>query len=241
MRRWIELVILALALAAIVLIGWSGRTVPPSTHSTFDTGPNGYEALYNVLESEGVPVSRWTQPLGLLPSNVRAIAVTAVPAEEGFAYSARDAERLNAFVKNGGTIVAFTEKGDVLNAVLPPRAVRLDAGSFTNRALERDPAAALRAYAALAGRGPVVFDERVHGYDVERSMWSVFPTPVRVACAIAVAALLLALVGTNVRFAPAVPVEPPGDRDSSDYIASMAQLLRRARAPHVAYERKDHS
>jgi hypothetical protein len=233
-KRGTEIAVLVVAVAIVVAFGWSARGTD-STYSTFDTGPNGYEALYNVLAAEGVAVSRLTQPLGLMASGTRVFAVT-----KPFAYDRVDAKRLETFVKNGGVVVAFGEKGDKRDDGLPPRTVRLNVLAYRNVALERDPGAAATAYAALAGHGPVVFDEHVHGYDTERSMWSVFPAPVRIACWMLLAALLLALIGTNVRFAPALPVLPPGDRDSSDYIASMAQLLRRARAPHVAYERKDH-
>ncbi|HVA27754.1 MAG TPA: DUF4350 domain-containing protein [Candidatus Baltobacteraceae bacterium] len=242
MRRAIEVASLIVALAIVVAIGWTRQGSPPSTHSTLDAGPNGYEALYNVLRAEGVAVARYTDPLGLLPASVKVLAIASAAGDaDAGTYGAPDRARLAAFVRRGGTIVAFTDGNDPLRKLYPKKAIRLDVKKFDNVALERHPAAALVAYAALAHRGPVLFDERVHGYASDRSMWSVLPPPVRFAGGLIALALVLALIGANVRWIPALAAEPPGDRDSSDYIASMAQLLRRAGAPHVSYERKDHS
>lgn len=239
MTRTFELLALVLAIGVLGALAWTREGAPPSTYSTFDAGPNGYEALYNVLRSEDVPVSRLTDPLGLLPSDVRVLVVTSTFFDGEGSYDSVDQKRLGAFIKRGGTLVVFTDKADPLHGAYPAKAVRLDAKSFRNVALERRPQNALLAYAATAGRGPVAFDERLHGYGTDRSMWSVLPSSVRTACMLVLIALLLALVGANTRWVPALAAEPPGDRDSSDYIASMARLLRRAGAPHVAYDRKD--
>ena len=242
MRRGFEFAALLAAFAVVAAIGWTRQGSPPSTHSTLDSGPNGYEALYDVLRVEGVPVSRLTDPLALMPGSVKVLAITSTTGDLDVAtFAAPDRTRLAAFVRRGGTVVAFTDSNDPLRKSYPKKTIRLDAKKYDNVALERDPAAALVAYAALANRGPVAFDERVHGYASGRSMWSVLPSSLRVAMGLIALALLLALVGANVRWIPALAAEPPGDRDSSDYIASMAQLLRRAGAPHVSYQRKDHS
>ena len=92
-------------------------------------------------------------------------------------------------------------------------------------------------YEALAGKGLVAFDERPYGYDRTRSLWSVLPAPVHVAFWVAVLAVLLALIDANVRFAPAIARDPPADRDSSDYLRSMAALLRRGHAGRSSIER----
>jgi hypothetical protein len=240
-RRAFEVLALLLAIAVVAALAWTRESAPPSTYSTFDTGPNGYKALYNVLRAEGVPVSRFTDPLGLLPADVKVLVATSTWFDSTSGYDSADRKRLATFVKRGGTLVAFIDRNDPSYVDYPAKTVRLDARTFRNVALESRPASALLAYAAIAGRGPVVFDEHLHGYGTDRSMWSVLPPPVRTACVLVVIALLLALVGANTRWVPALPAEPPGERDSSDYIASMARLLQRAGAPHIAYDRKDRS
>jgi Domain of unknown function (DUF4350) len=240
-RRAIEILALVLAIGVVAALAWTREAPPPSTYSTNDTGPNGYEALYNVLRAEGVPVSRFTDPLALLPPGVRVLVVTSTWFDNTGGYDAADRKRLAAFVKNGGRLVACTDANDPMHGKYPLKTIRLDAGIFRNVALEARPANALLAYAVVAGRGNVAFDEHVHGYGTDRSIWSVLPPSVRTACVLVLIALIVALIGTNTRWIPALAAEPPGDRDSSDYIASMARLLRRACAPHVAYDRKDHS
>lgn len=85
------------------------------------------------------------------------------------------------------------------------------------------------AYNAIAGHGPVAFDEYVHGYDDSLTMWGVLPRPVRVAVWIVVAIAMVALIGANVPFAPPYLPKPDDERTSADYIAAVAELMRRAR------------
>jgi hypothetical protein len=85
------------------------------------------------------------------------------------------------------------------------------------------------AYNAIAGHGPAAFDEYVHGYDDGLTLWAALPSAVRAAVWIVLAIALLALVGANVRFAPPYLPTPPDERDSSDYISAMAELMRRTR------------
>jgi hypothetical protein len=107
-----------------------------------------------------------------------------------------------------------------------------DASIFSNRTLARAGNAGY-AYDLLAV-GFVAFDERVHGYAEDRSFWAALPTPVHVAIFIALAIVALVLVGANLRFAPALPADSAGDRDSAAYIDSMARLLARGGAARRA-------
>lgn len=52
MRRAIEVAALVIAVGVVGALAWTREAPPPSTYSTFDTGPNGYEALYSVLLAE---------------------------------------------------------------------------------------------------------------------------------------------------------------------------------------------
>lgn len=212
-RRVVESVVLIVLLGVLVMLATASVTQAPSTHSSYDTGRNGYRALYGVLQREGIPVMRLEVPLGLMNSNVRVLIATAPY------YDHSDSRRLETFVHGGGTVL------------------HLKAADYTNLALSRHPRRAQTIYDAVAGKGVVAFDERAYGYDRTRSIWSVLPPAVHVAIALAALAVLLALIDANVRFAPPITREPPADRDSSDYLRSMASLLRRGRAGRTAIER----
>lgn len=212
----------------LLLFASASLGTPASTNSTFDTGPNGYRALYDVLQRENVPVSRLDGPLGTLDPQARVLAVA-----DG-SYESNDLQRLRAFMHGGGWIVAF---GAIPGLAQAPQLRVFDVSDYTNLALSKSPRRALAVYDAVAGKGPVIFDERVHGYDRTQSLWAVLPTPVRVAAGLAALAVILALIDANVRFAPPIMREPPADRDSSDYVRSMAMLLRRAHAGAAAIDR----
>lgn len=107
---------------------------------------------------------------------------------------------------------------------------------FSNAMLARDRNAWF-AWNVVAEPGGVLFDERLHGYVAETSMWSVMPQGARDAVWISIAILLLAIVGNAFRSAPPIMLAPRRPRDSSAYITAMASLLRRARAGESAIER----
>jgi hypothetical protein len=237
--RVVETAVLVVAIGLLTLLAIASSSGPVSTHSTFDTGPNGYRALYDVLLAENVPVSRLQAPLGTLDPRVRVLAVaSAVSTFRGLqmpiAYDSADVKRLASFTKSGGTVIAF---GRIVGMKPSAHVHFLDADSYTNLALSRHPANALEVYRAVAGKGLVAFDERAQGYDSTQSLWSVLPSAVRVAAILAAIAVVLALIDANVRFAPPIARDPPADRDSSDYVRSMAALLRRANAGQPAIER----
>lgn len=90
---------------------------------------------------------------------------------------------------------------------------------------------------ALLGGGPAAFDERVHGYAAGRTFWEVLPQPMRIALAIAIVAIVLAVIGANLPFAPSYEAQGPDERDSSAYIASLARMLERGGAAREAIAR----
>lgn len=222
---WAMLVVMTILLCALAVVS---AGPPPSVASTYDTGPEGYRALFETLRRVGIPVARLEQPLAELPPGTAVLAATAP-----IAYDAADRTRLLRFMRRGGTVLAFGH----LAIAHAPHLVELDVGSYANAALARDPRGAVRVYRLLGGRGPVLFDERLHGYDRSRSLWQVLPRNVRVAVAVAGLALLLVLVEQNVRFMPPLAIERPEDRTSAEYLRSMGRLLRRARAGRLALER----
>ncbi len=246
--RPLEAAIVLIGIAAIVWVAIaSGTAGIASVPSTYDTGPRGYEALYNVLQREEVPVARLRAPLGRLPKTAR-VLVTAISPQAGSlaaVYGAQDLKRIERFVRGGGTVVAFLPPKSTLPkafAHLPKTRVhRFDVTQYDNAALDAHPGRARDAYATIAERGVAYFDEYPYGYDDTRSLWSVLPEPVRAAFWVTVALLVLLLIDANVPFVPPMPLDPPQDRDSAAYITSMAALLRRARAGRAAIARFAHT
>jgi hypothetical protein len=86
------------------------------------------------------------------------------------------------------------------------------------------------AFALFAPSRSVLFDERIYGYAAGHSFGDVLAWPVRAAIAVSILALLLAAVGANLPFAPPIPADPPDERDTSAYIASLARMLERGGA-----------
>lgn len=232
----LQALLLAAGLALLVVIALAGESrTPVSVPSTYDAGPHGYEALYNVLRAEAVPVERLRVPFALRNPKARVLAFSS-----GASYDAVELERLTAFQRTGGTIVYFGRASDAIVKRLQRKKLHvtvLPRARFTNRALWLHPANVRLAYDTLAGRGLVLFDERPYGYGNGRSLWSVLPQPVRIAFWIALVALGVVILDGNTGLAPPIPPEPPAERDSGAYVASMASLLRRAHAGRAAIAR----
>lgn len=223
--RIVESVALIALLGVLVLLAASSIGPPFSNHSSYDTGPNGYRALFGVLAREGIPAVRLELPLAQRDPRIGVLALTTR------GYDRNDLRRLQSFMDRGGVVLAFVKIAG-LHATHS-----FDGRNYTNLALQKNPKNVLAVYDAVAGKGLLAFDERPYGYDRTRSLWSVLPAPVHVAAWLVVAAVLLALIDANIRFAPPILREPPADRDSSDYVRSMAALLRRGRAGRTTIER----
>ena len=113
-----------------------------------------------------------------------------------------------------------------------------DPSIFSNQRLA-DGDNARFAYNLFSPTG-VEFDESIHGYSSERSLWSALPLPAHLAVYLVLAALLLALIGNMVRFAPPVELRQADDRYSSAYLTAMAGLLEHAGAARrVLHDRAD--
>ena len=100
---------------------------------------------------------------------------------------------------------------------------------FDNAHLSKMDNAAF-AYAVFGNLGNVQFDERVYGYANDNSAWAVLPGPVHIAIIIALAALLLAVIGENLPFAPPVELRERHVRNTREYLQSLAAMLRRGAA-----------
>jgi hypothetical protein len=292
-----DLAILIVCAVLLALVGYQQRALEqqrrPSVYSTYDTGPNGYRALYEVLTASGVRAGRFERPLPALDPFVRTLVITGYendPSAKPLAE--RDVEALRRFAENGGRIVAIDSEfagaqdvtpgigttqqthngGDGLALALNAFTLGVARASgsidwtfpydeshgvplLANRRgivavwyrIGRGEVVAVTApalfgnqelrnadnlrfvYNTLAGHGPVAFDEYVHGYDESLGAWDVLPPAVRVAVLLAILLGAIALIGANVPFAPPLPRDSTGERDSTDYITAIAQLLRRSR------------
>jgi hypothetical protein len=100
---------------------------------------------------------------------------------------------------------------------------------FGNRQLAQHDNAAL-AFAIFAAAAPVAFDERIYGYESGHTFWQVLPWGMRIAIILACLVIALAILGANLPFAPPAALEKPGERDSGEYIASLARMLQRGGA-----------
>jgi len=130
----------------------------------------------------------------------------------------------------GGTTAAYSRwgKGGVLALA--------SSWSLSNEGIGRDDNIvlllnALR-YRNPAG-GTVTFSEYHHGYGRAPGIWSLFDTPTRLGIAQVGLAFLLLLFAVSRRFGAPVPLRE-GVRQRSEYLSSMASLLRRAHATDAA-------
>jgi hypothetical protein len=94
----------------------------PSVYSSYDRGPNGYAALYEVLRAAGVPVRRFERVLAVLDSGVKTLVITSYENDPNRKpLDQHDAAALRDFVAKGGRLVAidsdFAGKLDVAPAV----------------------------------------------------------------------------------------------------------------------------
>ena len=103
----------AIALLAGIALLRSAEDAPPvSLFSSFDTGRNGYRALYEVLGRERVEVLRYEYPLGLIGGKVRTLVLP--PRSLGsfggpFGRVSSDGSSVAEWTKKGGTLVVFSE------------------------------------------------------------------------------------------------------------------------------------
>ncbi|MDP9025548.1 MAG: DUF4350 domain-containing protein [Candidatus Eremiobacteraeota bacterium] len=234
-RRTGEAIALGLALAVVIVTSIATHSQQHvSTHSTYDSGKEGFLALYNVLAREGVPVRRYFGRISKLDPSIHVLVLTDTSRERfgggpSERFTERDLTHLRAFARRH-RIVVFSEPGSSFAQSLRGIGVPLDARTYGNSGLDANPRAAGRAYEVVAGRGIVAFDERIHGYAIDRSFWEAIPSVVRAAGWIVIAIVALMLIEQNIRFAPAIHITLPEGRDSSSYIRSMGALLRRGRA-----------
>jgi hypothetical protein len=131
MRGRGDLVLLALALLVFIALALarpqSGEQ--PSVYSSYDTGRNGYRAIYEVMRRERVATSRYEAELGLL----RAFAGTIVLSANNGSYVSvdrSDAQLLAQLARDGARIIVMGVPDDALTRALgTPSTQQIDAAS----------------------------------------------------------------------------------------------------------------
>jgi hypothetical protein len=298
----LAIVIVALVLVAVLaVLRASQNTAAQSEPSTYDTGTNGYAALYDLLSREGTRVERFEMPVSELARGTGTLVLAGKGALSAAAPSPSALEFLDRWVRGGGRLIvlddspggaarrvlglpdskkvssqqhqanagcAFTaalrglrvagtfdsgytpactaKRASVFRAGTLAAGIVYARGSGTVVAvttpsifdnLHISQASNARFAYALFGGRPAAFDERVHGYAAGRTFWEVLPQPMRVALGIALLAIVLAVIGANLPFAPPYQAQAPDERDSSAYIASLARMLERGGAAREAIAR----
>jgi hypothetical protein len=135
-------------------------------------------------------------------------------------------------VEHAGVPLLFDGNGDIVVRYPLGRGEIVavsDALPFANANLARADNARL-AYLLARPRWPgglVAFDDGIHGALIDRPWYRALPIPLRVGLALGAVALLLGLIGSSLRTGPALPLEPPREPSSAEFLAALAALHER--------------
>lgn len=123
-RHRLELVIVILSAIVIGALAFgreaARNALPHSTYSSSDTGPNGYRALYEMLHSAGVPVTRFSRVLGVLDGNVGTLVLATYAIDpDPQPMDSHDTALLKDFVERGGRLVVLDYDFEGSNDIIP--------------------------------------------------------------------------------------------------------------------------
>jgi Domain of unknown function (DUF4350) len=115
--------LLALGIVALVTVAFARDRAQPanarSIFSSYDNGPNGYRALYDVLKSAGVPVRRLRSALTTFDGNGTLVVSENTGDPSRIAFDRADRSALQRFVMRGGRLVALTDTFDGPRDLVP--------------------------------------------------------------------------------------------------------------------------
>jgi hypothetical protein len=115
--------LLALGIVALVALGLAKDRAHPggtaSVFSSYDSGPNGYRALYDVLERAGVSVRRLRHSLTTFDSKGTLVVSDNSNDPSPIAFDRADRSALQRFVTRGGRLVVVTNTFDGSRDLVP--------------------------------------------------------------------------------------------------------------------------
>jgi hypothetical protein len=115
-ERTRDALLMALALVALIAIAFAKdharRTGTHSIFSTYDSGRNGYSALYDVLQTAGVPVARLRSSLSRFDGGGTLVITDNEGDPSAIGFGKPDQSALLRFVKNGGRLVVLATSFD---------------------------------------------------------------------------------------------------------------------------------
>jgi hypothetical protein len=109
-KRWTDLVIVGIAVLLLATLAWlrgGQQAAQLSVPSTYDTGANGYAALYDLLAREEVRVQRFELPLGGLSASGGTLVIAGDGALSAAAQSRGALGDLDRWVRRGGRLVVL--------------------------------------------------------------------------------------------------------------------------------------
>ncbi|MGA8574366.1 MAG: DUF4350 domain-containing protein [Candidatus Cybelea sp.] len=123
-RRRVELALVIASITVLALLTYERTTIAqqerPSFFSTYDTGPNGYQALYEVLQSAGVTVRRFERAIADLDPSVKTLVITGYEGEPNApGFDKYGSELLRRFAMKGGRLVVIDEQFDGSQDITP--------------------------------------------------------------------------------------------------------------------------
>lgn len=115
--------LLVLGIVALVSIAFArdrGHTVAArSIYSTYDSGPNGYRALYDVLKTVGVPVARLRRSLTTFYGGGTLVVSDNEGDASQIAFDRADRSAIQRFVSRGGRLVVLANTFDGSRDLVP--------------------------------------------------------------------------------------------------------------------------
>jgi Domain of unknown function (DUF4350) len=118
-RDTVALAVVGIVLVALALGGHTKDAQTESRSSTYDDGPNGYRALYRVLETAHVPVRRLRRSLTTMTPGGTLVLSDDSGDPARIPLDRSDRAALSRFVAGGGRLVVLSDDFDGMRDIVP--------------------------------------------------------------------------------------------------------------------------